>query len=94
MWEGFQSVVATGAEYAIWGVVGSLARLAWKGPRPTGWDLLWELPAALGGGSVGGALAVRAGVPPGVETWATIFLIAFGGPPLFTSLLKTFLRRQ
>ncbi len=86
-------LAAQGAAAASAGIVGRLVALSRRPDRRLGWNLLWELPAAIGLGMLGLAVGEHFRLGPW-ETNAAGFVIAYVGPPAIDQALRRWLPKR
>lgn len=90
--QSLREMALQGATAAGAGIVGRLVALSRRSDRRLGWNLLWELPAAIGLGMLGLAVGEHFHLGPW-ETNASGFVIAYLGPPAIDEIVRRWVPR-
>lgn len=86
---GFRDLAVQGAVAGGMGFVGRLLALATSARRPSGWNLLWEIPLAIGMGVMGKGVADYFTLT-GFPNFAVIIAVSYSGPRVIDIILSRY----
>ena len=86
---GVRDLAVHGAAAGGMGALGRLLALATSNRRPSGWNLLWEIPLAIGMGVLGKGVADHFAFT-GFTNFAIIIAVSYTGPRLIDIVLERY----
>ena len=86
---GVRDLAVQGAAAGGMGLLGRLLALATSARRPSGWNLLWEIPLAIGMGVMGKGIADHFGLT-GFPNFAVIIAVSYSGPRIIDIVLTRY----
>lgn len=86
---GVRDLAVQGAAAGGMGLIGRLLALATSARRPSGWNLLWEVPLAIGMGVMGKGIADHLGLT-GFPNFAVIIAVSYSGPRIIDIMLTRY----
>lgn len=86
---GVRDLATHGFIAGVMGVLGRLLALATSARRPSGWNLLWEIPLAIAMGVIGKGIADYFTLT-GFPNFAVIIAVSYTGPRLIDIALSRY----
>jgi hypothetical protein len=86
---GVRDLATHGAIAGAMGILGRLLALATSARRPSGWNLLWEVPLAIAMGVIGKGIADYFALT-GFPNFAVIIAVSYSGPRIIDIMLSRY----